>query len=159
MAKIISDCPYIVCDVEFDATIWSPHVGLRLGNRTHLEGYILFTQILSALYSAGKINLCSPDHVSLLVHRTFNVSIPRYHIPTDEWEFEYGAAENDPEFGTNAVRDDADVSVAQIPEEHGHVPGGKWVHKITGDSLGGPSGDLDFIVIGSDVILYCLVRC
>jgi hypothetical protein len=27
------------------------------------------------------------------------VSIPRHHIPADQWEFEYGPAENDPEFG------------------------------------------------------------
>jgi len=114
-------------------------------------------KILSS-FSAGKINLCSPDHISLLVHRTFYVSIPRHHIPTDEWQFEYGAADNDSEFGPNAVLDDADASGVQIPEEHGDVPGGKWVHKITGEKLGGPSGNLDFIVIGSDVILCCLVR-
>jgi hypothetical protein len=27
------------------------------------------------------------------------VSIPQHHIPADQWEFEYGQAENDPEFG------------------------------------------------------------
>ena len=101
----------------------------------------------SYVCSAGKINLCSPDHVSLLVHRTFNVSIPRHHIPTDEWEFEYGAAENDPEFGPDAVRDDADDL-----EKHEHVPGGKWVHKITGKTLGGSDGDLEFTVIGYDAV-------
>ena len=50
----------------------------------------------------GRINLHSPDHVSLLVHRTFNVSIPREHIPSSHWEFQHGAAENDPEFGWGA---------------------------------------------------------
>ena len=26
-----------------------------------------------------------------------NASIPRHHIPSESWEFEYGPAENDPE--------------------------------------------------------------
>ena len=47
---------------------------------------------------AGRVTLCSPDHVSLLLHRTLNVSTPRHDIPEDHWEFEYGPAENDPEF-------------------------------------------------------------
>ena len=46
-------------------------------------------------YAAGRIKLCSPDHIAILIHRTFNVSIPRHHIPTDNWEFEYGALEEE----------------------------------------------------------------
>jgi hypothetical protein len=57
---------------------------------------------------AGRVSLSSPDHVALLVHRTFNVSIPRRHIPVlkeeseegqEGWTFEHGPAENDPEYG------------------------------------------------------------
>ena len=92
----------------------------------------------------GKVNLCSPDHVSLLVHRTFNVSIPRHHIPTDNWEFEYGPAENDPEFGGEAAGGlEVDGETSETVESSG-----RWVHKLTGEKLGGEEGNLEFTVIG-----------
>ena len=70
----------------------------------HCDPVAVSSVLTRAVNLAGKINLCSPDHISLLVHRTFNVSIPRHHITTDSYEFEYGPAENDPEFGV--ARDD-----------------------------------------------------
>ncbi|RPD57605.1 hypothetical protein L226DRAFT_610642 [Lentinus tigrinus ALCF2SS1-7] len=128
VATIKADCPFANCRVAFDATVWSPQVGMKL---------------------SGKINLCSPDHISLLVHRTFNVSIPRHHIPTDSYEFEYGPAENDPEFGAgqeNAVEGAAGEEGA---EGHGRIDGGgRWVHKSTGTKLGDPDGYLEFTVVG-----------
>lgn len=98
-------------------------------------------------FEVGKVNLCSPDHVSLLVHRTFNVSIPRHHIVTDEWEFEYGPAENDPEFAPAAQEGADETTKEKQAESNGHSSG-KWVLKTTGDSLGGSSGRLEFTVIG-----------
>ena len=99
---------------------------------------------------AGRVTLCSPDHVSLLVHRTFNVSIPRHHIPADQWEFEYGPAENDPEFGD--VEDDSvDVdAIADMQGDDAHATDqrGRWVHKVTGDRLGGKHRWLEFTVVG-----------
>lgn len=86
----------------------------------------------------GKINLCSPDHISLLLHRTFNVSIPRHHIPIDEWEFEHEPADVDAASGDEAEH-------PNDPEER---EGGRWVHKITGKRLGGKDGFLEFVVIG-----------
>jgi DNA-directed RNA polymerase I subunit RPA43 len=90
----------------------------------------------------GQIKLSSPDHIALLVHRTFNVSIPRHHIPVDHWEFEYGAAENDPEFGAGIGGDEDGEAEGQGEE------GGRWVHSITGEKLGSPDGFLEFTVIG-----------
>lgn len=29
-AKIINECPFAICDVGFDATVWSPQVGSKL---------------------------------------------------------------------------------------------------------------------------------
>jgi len=81
--------------------------------------------------AAGSVNLASPDHVALLVHRTFNVSIPRNHIPED-WVFEYGPADNDPEFQA----------------EEKQQSGGRWVHRKTNEPLGGDDGSLEFTVIG-----------
>ncbi|KAI0949186.1 hypothetical protein AcW1_008872 [Taiwanofungus camphoratus] len=122
-ATIKADCPFANCRIGFDATVWSPQVGMKL---------------------VGKVNLCSPDHIALLVHRTFNVSIPRHHIPTDQWEFEYGPAENDPEFGPGAAE--------EIVTKENHVEGmegtGRWVHKVTAAELGGDDGYLEFTIVG-----------
>ncbi|KAJ7209501.1 hypothetical protein GGX14DRAFT_520775 [Mycena pura] len=118
-ASIVADCPFLVCHIQFDATVWSPHVRMRL---------------------VGKINLCSPDHISLLLHRTFNVSIPRHHIPTDEWEFEHGPSE-----------DPAEVTSEDEDEGQTSESGGRWVHKITGEKLGNKDGYLEFVVIGLTV--------
>ncbi|KAI0298546.1 hypothetical protein BC826DRAFT_997946 [Russula brevipes] len=112
VAQLRADSPFAICHVGFEALIWCPTRGMKL---------------------SGRITLCSPDHVSLLVHRTFNVSIPRHHIPTDQWEFEYGPAENDPEFGN-------------LEDERG-----RWVHKVTGDRLGGKDRWLEFTVVGLTV--------
>jgi DNA-directed RNA polymerase I subunit RPA43 len=121
----------------------------------------------------GKVNLCSPDHISLLVHKVFNASIPRHHIPTDQWEFEHGPADNDPEFApeeaTNAeVAVPKDIEMDQGPDATndtlgGDQPpadgnaeseetanrGGRWVHNITSERIGGTTGYLEFTVIGS----------
>jgi len=99
----------------------------------------------------GQIKLCSPDHIALLVHRTFNVSIPRHHIPTDHWEFEYGATENDPEFNaeaTAAARDREETGPDSAGAQQEMVGGGRWVHSLSGATLGGPDGFLEFTVIG-----------
>ncbi|KZT66361.1 hypothetical protein DAEQUDRAFT_730335 [Daedalea quercina L-15889] len=123
-AMLKADCPFANCQIAFDATVWSPQIGMKL---------------------VGKVNLCSPDHVALLVHRTFNVSIPRHHIPTDQWEFEYGPAENDPEFGAEVVQDPVDEPSGEAAAVDG---GGRWVHSLTTSKLGGDDGYLEFTVVG-----------
>jgi len=84
------------------------------------------------------------------VHRIFNVSIPRHHIPSDQWEFEYGPAENDPEFG-DVETDDVDVdTTAEVQGDDAQATDqrGRWVHRITGDRLGGKHRRLQFTVVG-----------
>jgi DNA-directed RNA polymerase I subunit RPA43 len=104
----------------------------------------------------GRINLCSPDHISILLHRTFNVSIPRHHIPTEKWEFEHGPAENDPEFGSGAQDDaceqDRGKGISGKGEEYNS---GKWVHRLTHETLGGEAGILEFTVIGYFFFQFC----
>lgn len=117
---LVNECPWMVCSVGFEAMVWRPAIGMKL---------------------SGKFSLSSPDHISLLVHRTFNVSIPRHHIETDQFEFHYGPLENDPEFGPNAPsKQDGETQST-----------GRWVHKITSDPLGGEDGQLEFTVIGLTV--------
>jgi DNA-directed RNA polymerase I subunit RPA43 len=84
----------------------------------------------------GKVSLCSPDHVSLLIHRTFNASIPRQHLPDDRWQFEYGPAENGPEVAPDAAEQE------DVESE------GRWVDRATGERLGGEHGDVEFTVTG-----------
>lgn len=150
-AMVCGDCPFAICNVGFDATVWSPRIGMKL---------------------VGKINLYSPDHISVLVHRTFNVSIPRHHIPQNQWIFEYGPAENDPEFGPGwdteghaAAEGDALTSAVQEIEMQDISPdavtkpskdqvsesSGRWVHHLTGKKLGDPDGYIEFTVIGLTV--------
>ncbi|KAI0256030.1 hypothetical protein BJV78DRAFT_1168721 [Lactifluus subvellereus] len=133
VARLQTDSPFAICHVGFEALIWSPLRGMKL---------------------TGRVTLCSPDHVSLLVHRTFNVSIPRHHIPTDQWEFEYGPAENDPEFG-NADEDMVDADITADAQGDGDAQAtdqrGRWVHKVTGDRLGGKDRWLQFTVVGLTV--------
>ena len=87
------------------------------------------------------------------MHRTFNVSIPRHHIPSDVWEFEYGPAENDPEFGSNEEEKGAEGGddAGEKPEgtsEETDSGSGRWVSRSTGERLGGSSAVVEFTVIG-----------
>ena len=121
----------------------------------------------------GKVKLHSPDHIALLVHNTFNVSIPREHIPSSQWEFQHGPAENDPEFGAGANEGEktgtwggwADVDEwgktgewgatveeqkreEEVDENSEDVSLGAWVDSFTGERLGGSSRVMKFTVIG-----------
>lgn len=96
----------------------------------------------------GRINLCSPDHVSLLVHRTFNVSILRQHLPFEEYEFEYGPAENDPEFGVRVASGTTPPGLRAVAEDQGVRDPGRWVHRNSGVPLGGVERTIEFTIIG-----------
>lgn len=80
------------------------------------------------------------------MHRTFNVSIPRNHIPTEDYEFEYGAAENDPEYGPRS--EGAEEFGAPNGVDYSVKDTGTWVSKTTGQPLGGDENFLEFTVIG-----------
>jgi DNA-directed RNA polymerase I subunit RPA43 len=111
------------------------------------------------------------------VHRTFNASIPRHHIPTEEWTFEHGPAENDPEFGwgrdvevdadANPTPENKDESIADGTaaaaddpakdagnEDEGVDPweemGGRWL-STSGTPLGGETRAVEFTVVGMTV--------
>lgn len=98
------------------------------------------------------------------MHRTFNVSIPRHHIPQDQWTFEYGPAENDPEFGdgrgwgddeakgASDREGDVEMNDSTSSKDSGETreaeSSGRWVHHLTGSRLGNPDGYVEFTVIG-----------
>jgi hypothetical protein len=56
----------------------------------------------------------------------------------EEWEFEYGRAQNDTEFGHEGRYEST--------EEMNQGTAGKWVHRVTGESLA--SKGVEFTVIG-----------
>jgi DNA-directed RNA polymerase I subunit RPA43 len=99
----------------------------------------------------GKVNLCSLDHVSPLVQNVFNASIPRHHVPSQHWECGYRPAENNLEGvvegpTTKENSKDANVKMVgeteQTPREPDHLEasmpsGGRWVHHLIGDMIGG----------------------
>ncbi|KAG8711815.1 hypothetical protein FRC11_001771 [Ceratobasidium sp. 423] len=114
VAIMYAEGPYPTTQVEFDAGVWAPEVGMRI---------------------TGRISLHATDHIGLLVHRTFNASIDRAHIPGDgEWEYVHGPVANDPE-----INDE---------ERQGDEESGRWINSQTGKTLGGESGLVEFTVIG-----------
>ncbi|KZS98199.1 hypothetical protein SISNIDRAFT_404347 [Sistotremastrum niveocremeum HHB9708] len=135
-AQIINECPFAVVPITFDALVWAPRIGSKL---------------------VGKVSLASPDHLGLILHSTFNASIPRQHIRTDEWEFEYGPAENDPEFGQSVswktdeqtvIPDGEQTGVEGEAEAEEPQQTGKWIRITDGESIGGEEGLVEFTVIG-----------
>lgn len=136
------------------------HISLRLHeiNISHVSQTTFHPLGFSAhIYTVGKLSLSSPDHISLLLHRTFNVSIPRHHIPVDEWVFEYGPAENDPEFGAGTAEGQGEGEDAKGEMSGEGGSGGRWVHKVTGINLGDASGSLEFTVVGFVNPAVCLL--
>jgi hypothetical protein len=109
---------------------------------------------------AARVKLSSTDHIGLLAHDIFNVSIPKYHIPLSEFVFQHGPAENDPMFGWGAgsmkdVDADGDANIADASAVWG-VDGdgdanaaiGTWVRVNGGEPLGGERGEVEFTVVG-----------
>ena len=77
------------------------------------------------------------------------MSIPRHHIPTESYEFEYGPAENDPEYGTVHQKETGGEGAdGEAAQEEQVESGGRWVHALTGTKLGEADGHLEFTVVG-----------
>ncbi|KAG8910138.1 hypothetical protein FRC01_006526, partial [Tulasnella sp. 417] len=140
-AQILNECPFTICNVGFDALVWSPRVGMRL---------------------TGQVILFSPDHIALLVNRTFNVSIPSRHIPDDEYEFDYQTSEVEGTMsgtrGTNGKvqQEDADETLKDSASSQ-HEPAvddpqidamGRWIKRDTRERVGGPNLMVEFTVVG-----------
>ena len=72
----------------------------------------------------GKVTLCSPDHISLLVHHTFNVTIPREYI--DRQTFKYASDSATDSSGSG---------------------GGRWIHTSSTQVLAELNREVDFTVM------------
>ena len=115
--------------VGFDATVWRPQLGMRLG-ACQGRG--------AADIAEGRIVLSSPSHVSLLLYGTFNAAITAAHLPTSKWEFVHDSDEAPPRKKAH------DRSV------------GFWRHKNTGKRLGGDNEHLTFTVISMTIANHML---
>ncbi|KAG8972688.1 hypothetical protein FRB90_010167 [Tulasnella sp. 427] len=137
-AQILNECPFTICNVGFDALVWSPRVGMRL---------------------TGQVILFSPDHIALLVNRTFNVSIPARHIPEDEYEFDYqsnehdglvngvGSANGQPQGGVSETKGD-ETQQDSVMDDPQIDAMGQWVNRTTHERVGGPNLTVEFTVVG-----------
>ena len=99
---ILDESPFSVTELEFAALVWSPSIGQRL---------------------KGRVTLCSPDHISLLVHHTFNVTIPKEFIDTNAFKYAHDSVNN----------------------------GGRWVNKYSTQVLAQIDNVLEFTIIETNI--------
>ncbi|OCF36187.1 hypothetical protein I316_02060 [Kwoniella heveanensis BCC8398] len=124
--KLINECPFGIVEVEFRSILWAPKIGQKL---------------------YGTHSLSSPSHLSLLFSKTFNISIPLQHIPTDLYEFEHtDEAQDDSDSEDEDHDDDGDAFGVSAVEDVG-----RWKEKATGKSLGEGGKGIKFTVIGVQV--------
>ncbi|CAO1634710.1 unnamed protein product [Sympodiomycopsis kandeliae] len=118
-AIIDSDGAFASVRAGVECCVWRPRIGQKI---------------------QGRITLSTPSHVSLLIHSTFNASIPSNHM--EDYEYVEGhsgnAASNEDEEGDEEMLDGNDQD-----------DDGYWRHKKTKERLGGSTdGLVTFIVIG-----------
>ncbi|WVQ93758.1 hypothetical protein IAU59_000835 [Kwoniella sp. CBS 9459] len=126
--KLVNECPFGIVEVEFHSILWAPKIGQKL---------------------YGSHSLSSPSHLSLLFSKTFNISIPLQHIPTDLYEFEHtdeAQDDSDSEDGGDHDDDGDDFGAVSAVEDVG-----RWKEKATGKSLGEGGKGIKFTVIGVQV--------
>ncbi|GHJ89151.1 hypothetical protein NliqN6_5553 [Naganishia liquefaciens] len=141
-ANILFDCPFAITDVSFNAVVWSPKIGHRL---------------------AGTHSLSSASHISLILYKTFNVSIPIENIPLEDYEFdeEVPASEirevdgqqldSDEEESSDEEDDDEDDEEAVAAAKAEVIETGRWRNKKTGKLLGAGGEEIVFTVTGLQV--------
>jgi DNA-directed RNA polymerase I subunit RPA43 len=131
--NIINECPFGVCEVQFYSILWAPKIGQKLCKlpRPSFDS--------KAEQSDGTHSLSSPSHISLLFSKTFNISIPLQHIPTDTLEFEHTAPEDDADLDSDDELDLNDSGVEEV---------GRWKRKSDGKLLGEGGKAVKFTVIG-----------
>ncbi|KZT57741.1 hypothetical protein CALCODRAFT_412488, partial [Calocera cornea HHB12733] len=110
-ALLIADSPFSTARISYSALVWRPRIGMRL---------------------RGTVSLCGPDHVGLIMERTWNCSIPRWGIDENVWEFVPGVRE-----------------WGQEGEEG--VDNGWWKTRMSGDPLGAEKKSVDFTVVGMTI--------
>ncbi|CDZ96800.1 DNA-dependent RNA polymerase I [Phaffia rhodozyma] len=148
VSNVLNDCPFAISDVQFGAIIWAPKTGQTL---------------------EGTHSISSPSHISLLIHKTFNVSIPMHHIPSDEYYFDPSLADTPPTPEPEPILEETDETMAegeqdgqtQVEEDVAQAKGkakeviqfstGRWRSRVTGKILGEDDEKVKFTVIDLNV--------
>ncbi|KAI8968498.1 hypothetical protein BDF20DRAFT_896729 [Mycotypha africana] len=132
--KVLYDSPFCHFFISVKFLVWKPKKGTKL---------------------VGRINLQSEDHIGLLIYGTFNASIPRAFIPVSEYEWkvnEEEAATEDKDDEEEEEEEEEEKTTADDADSNGattrqRTQYGEWVNKITGTSIGGEDGTLEFTVV------------
>lgn len=96
------------------------------------------------MHLRGTVRLCGPDHVGLILHETFNCSVPRWGLDEGLWEFVQGHNDGGEDgWGNDASGWGNEGSSGQWLGETGW-----WNERRTGARLGGNEGRVDFTVVG-----------
>ena len=94
----------------------------------------------------GTHSLSSPSHLSLLLNKTFNISIPLQHIPLDQYEFEASDPADEEEQDSEDEDEEADFGGFGMAKGVEEV--GRWKVKSTGKLVGEGGKGVKFTVIG-----------
>lgn len=161
--QLVNECPFGIAEVEFDSIIWAPKIGQKLCelNQDSLvylarHGWCEI-RIATAFYAGSSIlrtdetdgthSLSSPSHLSLLLNKTFNISIPLQHIPLDQYEFE-ATDPADEEEQDSEDEDDDEADFGGFGMAKGVEEVGRWKVKSTGKLVGEGGKGIKFTVIG-----------
>lgn len=116
--------------------------------------------LTSFFNTAGSHSLSSASHISLILYKTFNVSIPLENIPLEEYEFdeEVPASEirevdgqepdSDEDDSSSDEDDDEDDAEAVAAAKAEVIETGRWRNKKTGKLLGAGGEEIAFTVTG-----------
>ncbi|EJU04272.1 hypothetical protein DACRYDRAFT_40340, partial [Dacryopinax primogenitus] len=110
-ALLIADSPFSAANVSFVALVWRPRIGMRL---------------------RGSVSLCGPDHIGLILERTWNCSIPKWGLDEGVWEYVAGTG-------------------AEGEEGAESTDSGWWKTRMSGEPLGGENKTVDFTVVGMTI--------
>lgn len=120
----------------------------------------ILVRLTSVQFTAGTHSLSSASHISLILYKTFNVSIPLENIPLEEYEFdeEVPASEirevdgqeldSDEEESSDEEDDDEDDEEAVAAAKAEVIETGRWRNKKTGKLLGAGGEEIVFTVTG-----------
>lgn len=146
--------------MSFNAVVWSPKIGHRLGRPFSDSSRCLQYLTEKSPAPAGTHSLSSASHISLILYKTFNVSIPLEHIPLDEYEFDEDvpASEIREVDGQELDSDEEESSDEEDDDEDGEdedaaikaevIETGRWRNKKTGKLLGAGGEEITFTVTG-----------
>lgn len=174
---MIEGSGFALAMVEWQGLAWRPRIGQQIGT-FRISPFDCTKADRSLGSTVGSSKLCTPSHISLLLHNLFNATIPSSHIPEDTWRFdpdfpvpeaiqlrqklvwpvaaaEFSDAAEEEKEGSDEEdeeKDEEEMDVDEVKvedeEEEQYRERGWWCHRITNEPLGGTSGRIPFTIVG-----------